>query len=298
MKQVIVLTILLCTGALPIGAMALRRQSVGRAADAKVGHLQKLKQNLYVLSGGGGNSAIFLTDLGVVVVDTKAGGWGESIVDNVKAITGKKIITIINTHAHPDHTGNNDFFGTAVEIVAHENTRSNMERSGAFADRVNSLPKLMFKQRMPLGAGNDRIELHYFGAGHTNGDVWVVFPALRVMHAGDMFASKQPPVIDRQNGGSGIAYPDTLAAAAAALKNVVDIVITGHDGLMTMADVEEYASFNREFRDMVVDSFHHGLSVQDVVRRWKVPDRYKRYVAGDPQQVRNNVEQMFGELAR
>jgi hypothetical protein len=27
-------------------------------------------------------------------------------------------------------------------------------------------------------------EDHYFGRGHTNGDAWIVFPALRAMHAG------------------------------------------------------------------------------------------------------------------
>ena len=264
--------------------------------DAKVVELQKIKDNLYVATGGGGNSAIFITDLGVVIVDTKLAGWGQPLMARIKTITDKPVATIINTHAHGDHVGGNEFFGTAVEVVAHENARLTMDKMDAFkGNKVNFLPKLMFKDKMSLGAGKDKIELYYFGAGHTNGDAWVLFPALRVMHAGDIFAGKQVPRIDGGNGGSGLAYPDSLARAAATIKNV-DAIITGHSGIMTMADLEEYSRFNRDFRDATVDGFNHGLSVSEVVSRWKMPEKYKGYAAPTPERLKENVEQIFGEL--
>ena len=55
----------------------------------------------------------------------------------------------------------------------------------AFASKPNALPKLTFKDKTFLGAGKDRVEVRYFGAGHTDGDAWVFFPALHVVHAGD-----------------------------------------------------------------------------------------------------------------
>ena len=58
---------------------------------------------------------------------------------------------------------------------------------------------------MTLGKGADEIDLYYFGRGHTNGDAWVVFPALRVVHAGDIFSGKNMPLLDANNGGSGVA---------------------------------------------------------------------------------------------
>ena len=297
MRRATVLGALLCAGALSIGATVLRGQATGRG-DQKpnIIQMEKVRDNLYLLKGGGGNTAVFVTDLGVVIVDTKLAEWGQPMLDKIKTITNKKVITLINTHAHADHNGSNEFFGTAVEIVAQENTRANMEKLDAFKQaKVNFLPKLMFKEKMALGAGKDRIDLYYFGAGHTSGDAWVVFPTLRVMHAGDMFASKQLPIIDRKNGGSGLSYPDTLARAA-ALKNV-DTIITGHGGLMTNADLEEYSRLNRDFRNTVVDGFHHGLSVTEVAARWKVPNGYNGYAAADPQRVKDDVEQMFAELA-
>jgi cyclase len=273
-------------------------QGQGTVQGTRVVEVQKLKENLYLLTGGGGNTAVFVTDLGVVVVDTKLAGWGQPMLDKIKSITSKPVTTIINTHAHGDHTGSNEFFPTSVEIVAQENTRLNMDRQEAFKGlKVNYLPKLMFKDRMTLGSGKDRIDLYYFGAGHTNGDAWVVFPALRVVHAGDMLSSKQPPPVDLDNGGSGMAYPDTLARAAATLKNI-DMIIPGHGPLMTMKDLEEYGQFCRDFRNGVVSGYGHGLSIGEIVESWTIPaGRYRDYAA-PTERTTAAARAIFGELTR
>jgi glyoxylase-like metal-dependent hydrolase (beta-lactamase superfamily II) len=265
--------------------------------DAKVVQLQKIKDNLYVATGGGGSSAVFITDLGVVIVDTKLAGWGQPLLAKIKTITDKPVATIINTHAHADHVGSNEFFGTAVEVVAHENTRLTMDKMDAFkGEKVNFLPKLMFRDKMSLGAGRDKIELYYFGPGHTNGDAWVVFPAARVVHAGDMFAGKQPPIIDASMGGSGLAYPDSLEKAFTSIKNV-DTIITGHSTLMPWKDLGTYAEFTREFRDVVVNGFDHGLSVSEIADGWTLPARYAGYTA-PPDRVKADVQTIVGELTR
>jgi cyclase len=265
--------------------------------DAKVVQLQKIKDNLYVATGGGGNSAIFITDLGVVIVDTKLAGWGQPLLAKIKTITDKPVATIINTHAHADHVGSNEFFGTAVEVVAHENTRLTMDKMDAFkGEKVNFLPKLMFRDKMSLGAGRDKIELYYFGPGHTNGDAWVVFPAARVVHAGDMFAGKQPPTIDTSIGGSGLAYPDSLERAFTSIKNV-DTIITGHSTLMPWKDLGTYAEFTSEFRDVVVNGFDHGLSVSEIADGWTLPARYVGYTA-PADRVKADVQTIVGELTR
>ena len=94
---------------------------------------------------------------------------------------------------------------------------------------------------MTLGNGNDRIDLHYFGRGHTNGDAWIVFPTLRVMHAGDIFSGKNLPLLDYNNGGSGEQIPDTLMKAYTATSKSIDSIITGHSTVMTPNDLREYA---------------------------------------------------------
>ena len=95
-----------------------------------------------------------------------------------------------------------------VEFVAHENCKASMEKMPAFQSDEGKkfLPGKTFKDTLSLLSGKDKIDLYYFGRGHTSGDTFVVFPALKVMHAGDMFAfSKGLPIIDVTVGGSGPA---------------------------------------------------------------------------------------------
>jgi cyclase len=295
LKRARVLSALIAIGGLSLAAAGSQRPA--QPTGANVVEIQKLKDNLYVLTGGGGNSAVFVTDLGVVLVDTKLAGWGQPMLDKIRTVTTRPVTTIINTHAHADNTGGNEFFPTSVEIIAQENTRLNMDKMETFkGTKVNFLPKLMFKDKMTIGAGKDRIDLYYFGPGHTGGDGWVVFPALRVMHAGDMIGTRQPPIIDAQNGGSGLAYPRSLAKAAAGIKNV-DTIITAHGPVMGMKDLEEYAEFNQDFRDVVVSGYNHGLGLSEVAAGWKIPDKYRNYTA-PPDRVKANVQTIFSELTR
>jgi glyoxylase-like metal-dependent hydrolase (beta-lactamase superfamily II) len=119
-------------------------------------------------------------------------------------------------------------------------------------ERLASNPAVMptrtFKDTMTLGGGKDRIDLYYFGAGHTNGDAFVVFPSIRAMAAGDIFAWKMAPLIDPMAGGTVLALPDTLEKAMKGIKNV-DTVIEGHGDVNTWAGFREYAQFNRALLD-------------------------------------------------
>ena len=90
--------------------------------------VEKVKPNLYVLRGGGGNTAAFITNAGVVLVDTKLPGWGQPLIQKLKTITAKPVTTIVNTHAHFDHASGNVEFPPNVEIVTHENTKTYMEQ--------------------------------------------------------------------------------------------------------------------------------------------------------------------------
>ena len=221
--------------------------------------VEKLKDNLFLLKGGGGNTAVFVQADGITVVDTKLPGWGQPILVKIKELSNKPITRIINSHTHGDHVSGNVDFPPTVDIVAHENTAANMKKmipNSSAADqtvpaqtifqeqRGRGLAKKTFKDKMTLDSGADQIDLYYFGRGHTNGDAWIVFPALRVVHAADIFSGKNLPLLDINNGGSGVLIGDTLSKAHSSLKNI-DVVITGHSTTMTMNDLNEYAEFNK-----------------------------------------------------
>jgi len=252
----------------------------GGAGLGEIGMIQKVADRLYMIPGGGGNTAVFITANGVVIVDTKLANNGQAILDRIKSVSDKPITTIINTHTHGDHTGSNQFFPANVEIVTQENTKTNMEKMDVFKDPANKngLPDKTFKDKMTLFKGPDTINLYYFGPAHTNGDAFVVFPALRAMHAGDVFATKGQPLIDTGNGGSGIAYPDTIKKAVATIKNI-DTVITGHTttGPLKWQDFVDYGEFNRLFLEHARMSKAAGKTAEQAMSDLKLPDKFKEY---------------------
>ena len=298
MRRGVVLGAVVVVGALSMAVARPQAQPPG----PKVIDIEKLKDNLYILTSStpgnpatfsGGNVAVFVTDGGVVLVDTKLAGWGQALLDKVKTVTSKPITTIINTHTHGDHTGNNGFFGATVDSITHENTAANMAKMDAFkSDNTKFLPKKTFKDRMSIGSGKDRIDLYYFGAGHTNGDAFIVFPALRVMHAGDMFAWKDAPLYDRNNGGSGVAHPQTFAKLLAGIKGV-DTVIPGHIPVTTWKELEEYQRFTSDLLAAVQGAIKAGKNVGDAVASIDLTPKYKGYRS---ERVKAAVEAIYAEL--
>src|SRR5437762_9699366 len=200
MKRVIVLVALLAIGTFSAAIEAPGGQRGPQGPN--VAQIEKVKDNLYMITGGGGNTAAFITDGGVVIVDTKLANWGQAILDKVRTVSDKPVSLIINTHTHPDHTGSNEFFGPSVDVVAHDNTKMYMQNMDAFKGAgARFLPKRTFKDTMKIGSGKDEIDLYYFGRAHTGGDAWVLFKTPRVVHAGDAFAGKAIPLVDTGNGG-------------------------------------------------------------------------------------------------
>jgi glyoxylase-like metal-dependent hydrolase (beta-lactamase superfamily II) len=256
----------------------------------KVVEVDKVKDNLWVLKGGGGNTAVFVTANGVTVVDAKNPGWGQPILDKIKELTPKPVTTLINTHTHGDHVSGNVEFPASVEVITQENTKTNMEKMDIFKqNNGKGMPKRTFKDKMTVGKGADQIDLYYFGPGHTNGDAWVVFPALRTAHIGDLFATKGLPLVDGANGGSVLHYPDTLMKGYNGVKNV-DTVINGHNNTTTTwADVKEFADFNKDFLTWAQTQLKGGKTPEQAAAEWKVPDKYQGYSS--------QVSQLFGGVA-
>jgi len=273
MRRGIVLGVLVALGAL----VAVKAQPPAANAP-KVIEVEKVKDNLYVLRGGGGNTAVFVTADGVTVVDAKNPGWGRPILDKVKELTPKPITTLINTHTHGDHVSGNVEFPATVDVVTQENTKANMEKMDIFKQNNNrGMAKRTFKDKMTIGKGADQIDLYYFGPGHTNGDAWVVFPALRIVHAGDLFAGKGVPLVDGNNGGSVLHYSETLMKAYNGIKNV-DTIINGHTPAnTTWADLKEFADFNQDFLTWAQTELKAGKTPEAAAAEWKMPEKYKGY---------------------
>ena len=277
------------------------------AAKAVRMHSLSPGDTVYILLDGGGHSLALVDEAsgGVVLIDTKSSGWGQTILDTVALVTELPVTTIINTHAHGDHAGSNGEFPDGLRIVAHANARDRMEHAAGGRDGVAAgLPDTVFDDMLSLLDGANRIDLHHFGAAHTDGDTVVVFPEKGVAHVGDLINGKAAPVIDAANGGSGVAYPETLAKLVAGIDGV-DSVTTGHGALppipgvhgmlqtLTWEDVAEYAAFNRDFLAAVRAARDAGMDAAEAAATLQLPERYAGY---GMEQAAANVRIIYDEL--
>jgi len=297
MTRTFMLGALIAIGALSIGTRAYQQPPA--PTGPKIVEAQKIKDNLYMLTGdgGGGNTAVYIGATGVTVVDAKNPGWGQPILNKIKELTPKPVTLLINTHTHGDHVSGNVEFPATVDIVVQENTKANMEKMPIFKEHNGQgMAKRTFKDKMSIGQGADRVDLYYFGRGHTNGDAWIVFPGLRVVHAGDIFSGKNLPLLDYNNGGSGAEIGASLAKAHAGIRNV-DTIITGHSTTMTWADLAEYAQFNKDFLASVQAAMKAGKSPDEAAAGWKIADKYKGYTIADAR-LKQNVTAIYGELKK
>jgi glyoxylase-like metal-dependent hydrolase (beta-lactamase superfamily II) len=267
---------LIVVGATSMGVRAYQQPAQNAPKNIDV---DKIGDRLWVLKGGGGNTAVFKTMRGLVVVDAKNPGWGQPILDKIKTLSDQPVIMIINTHTHGDHVSGNVEFPATVDVVTQANTKANMAKMDIFKQNGNrGMAKRTFTDKMKIGSGPDQIDLYYFGPGHTNGDAIVVFRALRTAHTGDLFQGKSLPLVDPDNGGSVLHYHETLNKAHAGIKNV-ETIINGHSNTTTTwADLKTFADFNQDFLKWAQEGLRTGKTPQQLADDgWKVPEKYAGY---------------------
>src|SRR5687767_799042 len=132
--------------------------------------VERLADNLVVIKDGDdGNTAVFIREAGVVLVDTKSLKHGQRLLNTLKTVTTRPVTHILHTHHHYDHTGGNSYFDVSVEVVAHENAAARMPAMTEFntPERKHGLPDRTFRDTLTLFSGADAIEMHHFGPAHT-----------------------------------------------------------------------------------------------------------------------------------
>ncbi len=238
MRRLVVLAALVFTGLTAAGLSAQGQPALGE--------FEQVSPRVWRLFGQGGTTTAFVRADGVVLVDTKLANNGAAILARLRKVTARPVTLIINTHSHGDHVGSNAEINPRrrIDVVVQANTARRMAAMANVGPATRT-----FTDRMAIGDGRDRIDLYWFGAGHTDGDAFVVIPAERVMAAGDIFQVMAMPRIDAAAGGSALALPVSLASAEAAIGGI-DIVIPGHDAsTRTWAEFTAYAAFTRAFAD-------------------------------------------------
>lgn len=206
---------------------------------------RKLDDRFHVFLGGGGNTAVLVTDKGTVVVDTKF-GFGAKALAKALARLGP-VRALINTHHHGDHSHGNPLYPAGTAVHAAAPVRELMQRFDASFWKDEPARSLMPNRLLPgtgeetVDFGEDRVRLVQLPPAHTGGgDIGVLFEKRRVLQTGDIVFSGFYPFIDQKSGGS---VAGCIAAADRLLELPFDTVIPGHGPIGTRADVEKMRAY-------------------------------------------------------
>ena len=223
--------------------------------------LNKVKDDLYVIEGDGGNVAVYVTSEGVILVDDKFDQDHDGIVAHVKSITNLPVKYVLSTHYHADHSGGSARILATAEIISTANARTNIVNHVQSNAPPGVAPaRVTFTEETAVFLGGKEVRARYFGRGHTNGDAIVYFPALRTIHTGDMMAGTTP-LIDYTGGGSVVEWTKTLDAA---MKLDFDTVIPGHGAVTNRAGLLAYRNNIEKLRNRASGLIRQGKSQEDV----------------------------------
>ena len=259
--------------------------------------IQKVKGDLYMLSGEGGNVAVYVTGEGVILVDDMFDRDHDAILAQVKSVTDQPIKYVLNTHQHDDHAGGDFKMLPIAEVIAHKNVRANLiaKRQPYYEDTPGTpigLPRITFSDELDLTLGGKEVRAMYFGRGHTSGDAIIYFPQVGVIHSGDLFLPPPPPPADPSarvrpfsssifsdysQGGSFMEWPKTIDGV---LTIGFDTVIPGHGRVSTKNDVVTFRGNLEKMRTRLAGMVKGGASRADVVKT--LEDEYAWRSTGCP----------------
>ena len=253
-----------CAAALALTAASAHAQFGGQPAKLDV---IKVRDDIYVISNVAvpGLTTALITNEGVVLVDDKFEIDHAGIMAALKMVTNQPVKYVINTHYHGDHSGGNAKL-QAMGVLA---VGSDAARARMVATNQPGAQNITFADHAALHLGGKTIELHRVGPAHTNGDIVVLFPAQRVLAAGDIFANgpgTSAQLVDYPGGGSAKLWPQAIAEA---LELDYDTVIPGHGLVSTKADLTAYRERATRFAQTLQQLVSQGKSkaeIETVVR--------------------------------
>lgn len=246
-----------------------------------------VRANIFMLSGGGGNTTVQVGDDGVFLVDGKSEAFATEIMHAVDELFPERHLRylLVNTHAHPDHAGGNatvagiglERTGIRTDIIAHENVSLRMATGSARNERGTnfehaSWPTISyFTSSRDLHFNGEAIEIHHVPSAHTDGDSIVFFRGSDVLSTGDIFSKESYPVIDLEQGGSVQGVIDALnlvlrITVPAKNQEGGTMVIPGHGRLCDEADVVEYRNMLTIVRDRVQHLIAQGHTLEQVLQ--------------------------------
>jgi glyoxylase-like metal-dependent hydrolase (beta-lactamase superfamily II) len=234
----------------------------------------KLRNNISVLEGSGGNVAVLTGPDGKVLIDAGIGVSRPQMTKALADLGADPITHLVNTHWHFDHADGNAWLNSAgAKIIAHENTRKHLSEVQRVEDwdynflalPPGGIPSEVFASERSLKVNGSSISLKYYGPAHTDSDISVTFAGADIVHVADTFWNGVYPFIDYSTGGS---IDGMIAASDANLAATTDntIIIPGHGKpVSNRSELKEFGDMLVAIRENVAALKRQGRSRDETV---------------------------------
>ena len=265
--------------AVTLTALALfNQQTLASLLAEPAWKIKMLTDEIGMFTEKGGTILFMITKKGVVVVDSQFPDSVQHLIEEVKKKTNKPFRLLINTHHHGDHTGGNIAFKGMVElVVAHANSKINQEAAAVKqkTEAKQLYPNETFTDTWTRKIGKEKIRLHYFGAGHTNGDCFVHFQHSNIVHTGDLVFNRRHPFIDKTAGADIANWVKVLDAATQKFDNKT-IYISGHagTGYETILKKDEILLFRDYLGNLLTftdSALKAGKTKEEILKATEIP---------------------------
>jgi cyclase len=237
--------------------------------------IEKVHDDLYMIVGDGGDVAVYITSEGVILVDDKFDQDHAQIMARIRSVTNQPVRYVLNTHYHADHSGGNTQFSNEAEIISTRNAHDAIvKRVQSNAPNNMVAARVTFTDETSVFLGGKEVRAKYYGRGHTNGDAFIYFPAHRLVHTGDTFASSPTatPLIDYPAGGSVVEWTKTLDTVMNTLD--FDEVMPGHGPMTNRAGIKAYRDRVEVLRNKAQALIRSGGSQADLAKLMETDYRW------------------------
>jgi glyoxylase-like metal-dependent hydrolase (beta-lactamase superfamily II) len=240
--------------------------------------INMLTKEIGVFTEKGGTILFMLSKDGIVVVDSQFPEQSQRLIDELKKQSQQPFRLLINTHHHGDHTaGNISFKGIVAHVLAHENSKANQER---VAKEKKTEDKQLYPDQTYTTDWCEKIDkeeicLHYFGAGHTNGDSFVHFKKANIVHAGDLVFNRRHPFVDRSAGANISSWIKVLDKAGTAFNDKTKFVCghagDGYDIIITKEDIKMFGDYLGKTLQFVEGEIKAGKTKDEILKTTSIP---------------------------
>lgn len=287
--------------ALTAGALTFFQNDLLAALFQEPWKISMLTDDIGVFTERGGTILFYLSKKGIAVVDSQFPDQSKHLIDELKKRSEKPFSMLINTHHHGDHTGGNIAFKGLVEhVIAHENSKTNQVNSAKQNKNEDKqlYPDQTYTSTWCQKLGKEKICLHYFGAGHTNGDSFVHFQHANIVHCGDLVFNRRHPFVDRGAGANMKSWITVLDKALTTFDSKTRFVYghagTGYEITGTADDLKAFRDYIGNVLKFVEGEIKSGKSKDEILKATLIPGSEAWKTEGIQRPLQAAIEELQG----